>query len=415
MKKSYLILLAAVCAFTACKNDDFLGTVKSETPAAEQQIAFSTFNNKMTKAENSNETEKISLLKHHADFSVWALKDNETSKWVFNGTQVEGKEESGVITWEPVDVRFWDKTATRYDFYAAAPASAAWALKNVAPSTTASAYTGGYFTLDDVTLADKTLNAKDYQESMKADEQTNIDYMIATDKFVEQANFGQEVDLDFNHILSRLNVTVKRGPSLEKWATKNPTKAEYAKVELTGLEVVKMLSKGSFAENAVSGTDLQQGTTGRWTTTTDVINYTACTTNATDLTATPEVYVLQSLVMPQTVKYEAINAGTGKKGDGTDAAETYICVKFKIGTEDYTTYVNLAAAFGAKEDDSATTDIDESLIAFNEGWQNTLRIAIDASAITFTANAYNWADGADSSYTIETSINIPTNLDIVGE
>lgn len=409
MKKSYLILLAAVCAFTACKNDDFLGTVKSETPAAEQQIAFSTFNNKMTKAENSTENTKISLLQHHADFSVWALKDNETAKWVFQGTKVEGKDDNGTITWEPVDVRFWDKTATRYDFYAAAPAAAAWKLNG---ATVASDHDKGYFTLADVALADVTLDSATYQESMK--EQANIDYMIASDKYVEQAAFGQEVDLDFNHILSRLNVTVKRGPSLEKWAKDNSSKAEYAKVTLTSLQVVKMLSKGSFDESKVSGTDLQNGTTGRWTTTNDVINYTACITNATDLKNSPEVYVLQSLVMPQTVKYEAINAGTGKKAaDATDAAETYVCVKFNIGTESYTTYVNLAAAFGAKEDDTATADIDESLIAFNEGWQNTLRITIDASAITFTANAYNWEDGADSNYTIETAINIPTNLDIV--
>ena len=207
---------------------------------------------------------------------------------------------------------------------------------------------------------------------------------------VANTNFSEPVQLHFNHILSRLNITVKKGATLTN-ANAN------AKLDVVSLEVNHMATKGSFDEHATV-TDLSQGSTKRWTVTTDnpKVTYVAnALANVTD----NEKYILQSLVLPQEVEYEKISLD-GKVGDNrteiSNATQPYMKIVYTIQTTDgqstpttnsetYTAYYNLAAVFGAN---SSTTN----KVAFNEGWQNTLNITIDADAITFEPKVYQWGD-----------------------
>lgn len=292
--------------------------------------------------------------------------------------------------WSYSPIRFWDKNSNRYDFYAAAPVTTTapmWTLNGVAgtdATLVAKNPQAGYFTLANVVLEDKTLNATTYSEVMKSAEQTNIDYMIANEKHVEKAAYGTgDVAFDFYHILSRLNITVKRGATLNQFV-ENGGDAADAKVEIKQIEVRNMLSTGTFDESKTPTTGtVAGGTTERWTKTAATTTY-----NSTKPTSvTDKIYVLQSLIMPQLVTSKTL-AVDGKSGD-TDAP--YIYIEYTIGTDNQTTgakaetyraYYNLATLFGV-------TTADETF-AFNEGWQNTLNITIDAAAITFTADAFLW-------------------------
>ena len=72
--------------------------------------------------------------------------------------------------------------------------------------------------------------------------------------------------------------------------------------------------------------------------------------------------------------------------------------------ETFKAFFNLAAAFGADATNNTT-------IAFNEGWQNTLHITIDATQITFTPDVYRWMDKENKDFNAEsgTSSDHPTN------
>jgi hypothetical protein len=66
-------------------------------------------------------------------------------------------------------------------------------------------------------------------------------------------------------------------------------------------------------------------------------------------------------------------------------------------TETFTSYYNLVAAFKNYDNDGHQSNgtaiaSGEDKIAFNEGWQNTLHITINPTAIEFTADVAEWAD-----------------------
>lgn len=350
--------------------------------------------------------EQVAVLNALAGVSKtnYAVDENPTADdaKLYNAT-LTGAVKAGDIktpatyAWSYSPIRFWDKNSNRYDFYAAAPVTAAepmWTLNGVKDATDATLVAknpqAGYFTLgtsaNPVVLADKTLNATTYSEVMKSSEQTNADYMIANEKHVEKADYGTgDVAFDFYHILSRLNITVKRGATLNQFV-ENGGDAADAKLEIKQIEVRNMLSTGSFDESKTPSTGtVAGGTTERWTKTAATTTYNACVTSATNVT--DKIYVLQSLIMPQLVTSKTL-AVDGKSGD-TDAP--YVYIEYTIGTdnqetgakaETYRAYYNLATLFGVATEDAT--------FAFNEGWQNTLNITIDAAAITFTADAFLW-------------------------
>lgn len=223
----------------------------------------------------------------------------------------------------------------------------------------------------------------------------NTDYMIANACKVANTKFGKPVQLHFNHILSRLNITVKKGTQLQDAG---------ATLDVVSLEVNNMVSTGNFDESMKRDDELSKGTTGRWTPSTNKVNYVA--NGFDDIQSTYSGndgnYILQSLVLPQEVEYEEITLdGKSNNASVSTTNNPYIKIVYKITTkasgqsdvaETYTAYYNLAAVFGAN---STTTRV-----AFNEGWQNTLNITIDAAQITFDPDVYRWKD-TDPSGSIE--------------
>lgn len=347
------MLAATAALFAACAETDLVNEVNVESNS--QAIGFSTFAGKVTRAENSAETKTQGLEKHHGNFDVWAYKNTMNPAYVFEDVTVSHKEDGDV--WEYTPLKYWDKAANDYEFYAAAPSREDWELNRGT-----SAQDDDYFTLVNFALEDKSIPSTEYTESFKG--VTTQDLMIASPENVGEAAIlaAQKVNLEFNHILSRLNVTVKKSDVLEK-----------EKVVLTAISVKNLPNTGSFDESA---TEIGvTSSTKRWTT---FASYKGKITGI-DLASVEKdaSYVIQSLVMPQKVAYEAIDR------DGTQneaAVAPYLEIAYTIGGEPFNASYNLANAFGATSD----------AVAFKEGWQNTLNITIDASVIVFDAETYEW-------------------------
>ena len=394
--KKYISLAIAAVTMVGCSNEILIDDAKNEVK--EVGIGFSTFTDLATKAENSGATAKNGLETYHSDFKVWGSKYvGGTETPVFTAQVVTNKATNS--DWEYTPIRFWDKSATEYDFYAAAPANLSWSWDNTTKKLSLTD-----FAVDGLNIAKpKTGNDNPNPEIDNAAKFNDKDIMISNDVNNHTAYTNDAVNLTFNHILSRLNIGVKKGTNLDGFV-----------VKLNSIKVYNMKSNGTFTEGANLGTDvLASGTVKRWSgstsTFTDGVGYETVTEVTSDLN-----YVYQGLVIPQTVAVETV-ALDGKAHDAVGTVgETgyvpainavsatsapYLVISYEIWTKEvaetaetpavpsakvdgYVYNYNLANIFNGTSNDDA--------IAFNEGWQNTLKITINPVAILFDADVYEW-------------------------
>lgn len=370
--KKYILYSVAALALASCSNEILIDEAKEE--AKDIAIAFETYSQPVTKAaENSTAEFNWVFFNHHESFQVWGYKNTSTAQ-VFKGDVVTVEKVVGnpvTYTYSYSPLRFWDKAATTYQYYAAAPKDADWVFVSTA-ITDATNQDKGYFTTT-ATISDHTLTASEYTQSFKSIATTKaIDKMIASPCAVNKSAFSQTVQLHFNHILSRLNITVKKSDV-------EPIKSKT--VTLKNLQVARLYGNGNFSEATAA---VSTGSNSRWSLQSNPIVYTA----VKDIeVTTAEQYVLQSLVVPQNASYQ----GTIKL-DGSNVAETtapYLVITYSIkdGTyeEEFTSYYDLANLFAA------------SPLPFNEGWQNTLKITISPDVIEFCADVAEWATTIEKS------------------
>lgn len=439
MRKS-LYLLAAVALFAACQEHEIKNDINEYNNSA---IGFSTFAGKQTRgAENSGQTATWALEGHSTNFDVWAWKfynNAWVSTAVYNkGTVTYNSDATATNTyfkWDADPIKYWDKSAEKYYFYAAAPSTSSWVIKNKNTSTNNG--NDYYLTYTNFSLAGGSSNnitpsTFAYAESFLA--VTDVDLMIAEDNEVARTAYNKttpdKVNELFDHILSRLNVTVALKPGGALTANTAPD------VFVTSFKVFKLKNKGSFNENAtLSDGELVAGTTKRWgafgendaftsnslTNTDAAYELVGADIHETKLTTTAK-YIAQYLVIPQLANRELLDRaepktaaetysateiaaategddayqkteGAQKQAGGADASYPYLKIEYTIGSEPYTVYYNLANAFGVVDNNRT--------IAFNEGWQNTLNIQIDADAIVFDAEVYQWKDSQNTDVTIK--------------
>lgn len=436
MKKSFLILAMAAIA-VSCSNTDSFKDIATQDNA----IGFTTYTSKQTRAENSSASDKNSLEAYQTSFEVWGYKNvirsgNATKERVFNAQDVDWNSSS--TAWGYTPIRFWDKTASSYEFYAAAPKDLDWVMADggdtYAPTATTTTYKISLpsFALDGKGIAIADEASLPTSVSASAVMPDNKDIMISEDVTNYYAYTSDPVNLHFIHILSRLNVGVKKD------ATVLPD-ADYT-VRLKSLMVKQLIGNGSFNEASASGSTLQNGTNTRWadlSTVTKIDNgFTSTTEDAYNnvigavIGGTNYSYVYQTLVRPQNVAFQRI-AVDGQAHDARECADVneynyylnnstditaeafnalsteaktipayvtptdpYLVINYTITptadgatTEEYVAYYNLASAFGATSGN----------VAFNEGWMNTLNITISPAAINFDADVYEWSEKYPSS------------------
>lgn len=337
MKKSYLIIAAAAAIFAACQESDtFRNDTQEEGVENGETIGFTSFTEKVTKAQNSDALYSWTFFDHQESFQVWARKNNQPLKEIFDGTKVTVTENAGVYTYSYSPERYWDKVADNYFFYAAAPApadGAAWEWKfNYGNITNSTSINKGYFTIEGNKFA---LNGVNLQSVENADEQgkyateslrnsfktaTNnsikdVDLLIADDAPVAKAFYNkanpEAVNLNFIHILSKLNITVSTSLDANKYD-----------VDLLGFEVKNVPNTGSFNENTANLAADKKWI--RWTLDatptkvgipTGIEAYNASTyaidpdkkVDVPNNSATPaKKYIVESLIIPQNMSYERV-------------------------------------------------------------------------------------------------------------
>ncbi len=404
MKKSYLMIAAAATLFAACSDNEIKNDVKD---FGNSEITFSTYASLQTKAaDNSGETKKWDLENHHEDFDVWAWK-YYNGAWVSTAVYNKGTVSYASSKWSATPLKFWDKSAEKYYFYAAAPHSDNWVLNNIYADPSNKVGNNAYLSYANFKLTggetnnlsyNTTETVTSYVESFKG--VSDVDLMIAEDNEVLRSAYNvpsvPAVNELFDHILSRLNVTValKTGGDLAK----NNAVVKVTNFAITG---VNLNNKGTFNENGAvttapyTGDALSGGSTARWTALDldGTYNLPGANISTTALT-TSALYIAQYLIIPQSITSEVLDRAKAKlASDGTtDPSHPYFVISYTINDEPFTAYYNLANAFGKAATES---------LPFNEGWQNTLNIKIDADIITFDAQVYEWKNNATPEVTIK--------------
>jgi hypothetical protein len=366
MKKS-LLILATVATLTACSND----SVRENIAAEQVEIDFSTYTQKAvgTKADATT----VGLEKYYTEFTVYGwktVKNEETGanedQMVFNAQSVNYVENSNSWTYSPK--KFWDKVASKYNFYAAVPVG----NDGFSFNETDRIFEIEEFVAEGKSLAVETAQKPDASISF-VEVETDLMIADAIERDMNTQSAKTRVDFKFNHILSRLNVGVKCD-GLEDGQT----------MTLNSLKIGGIVSKGSFNENdcwalSTEGSDVV----------TLVNAVEDATTNTVAITAENK-FVYQGLLIPQEAGYSEVAL------DGTGKEETpYLYINYTIDNEKFYAYYNLAALFGVTENNS---------LEFQEGYQNNLYITIGASSIEFDANAYVWQDDNSSNLEVNESI-----------
>lgn len=377
MKKNYFMLAATTMMLAACSQSDLVNEIKESAP---QAIEFSTFTNKATRAVENNKDAGYSgaLNEHHTTFKVWASKqitDNtvipSTTKYlaVYNGSTVTYGN-----AWVASPLKFWDKTATSYEFYAAAPATITDGVEWGATNTVGNSGT--------LSLTGFSLTGVNNTTSESWKDLADKDLMIAAPCSIPNASYNTAqpatVDLNFIHILSRLNIKVK-----STYNDGDNDDSNDPVIMLTGLNVCGLKNKGDFNEATAA---VAAGTTSRWTNLDGT--YTLSAELPTGKLTSTAVTTHKYLIIPQAQK----NVSGSNNVASAPSNEAYIQIQYTVDREPYETYYSLAHAF----DISSGSDL-----KFNEGWQNTLTIDIVPNVIRFTGTVATWGNEVEDSVLVK--------------
>lgn len=218
MKKNYFMLALASMMMAACANNDLVDDlVKEEVP---QAIGFETFSNKISR----KVADATKLDSYHDAFGVWAYKTVGTEKTVMENYQVlkPNWTYAGVGS---QTLKYWDKQATKYSFYAYAPYRASGV-----------SIAAGKIKIEDGTYAaTENLQSGLWQTTINDNKfTTDTDWMIA-DGIPNYTTFGTEVPEVFKHIMSKLIVILQ-----------SDDVATGAEVEVTSVSINNVHGKGSY-------------------------------------------------------------------------------------------------------------------------------------------------------------------------
>lgn len=370
MKKSYLMMAAAATMLAACTQTDFVNEVPTEAPKA---IKFDGgFVNKTTRSENNTTEYSNNFSDFHQNFSVWGYKKIQSDYvQVFNEKEVTVAKTAGGESFTYEGLVAWDNAASAYYFYAAAPATHDWTIDASDPEDLT------FKTTVDLTGTNVNKNESTHTLVLESPD-VSKDLLIAAPTNVIKF---QDVQLNFIHILSRLNIRVQRPSDLTR------------DMHIYSVKVKNLYVNGNFDESLYDAEQL--GTYARWeipgTASKDQNTYTSSFEDLTDgyLTVAKgaDCNVMQALVVPQPAGFEEI------KVDGSNAStceEPYLIIEYGLkndavgteGIERFTQYYNLAAAFGITSGNE---------LPFHEGWENTLTITVNSKAIGFTSKVSSWS------------------------
>lgn len=363
MKKSYLMIAAAAMVMASCAENYELKNDLKDGDNNQTKISFASFAEKATRASQSNNLEF-----YHNTFAAYSTKKaNEGGliSTVFDGTDkdivtyIASAEAPNDWTYAPY--RYWDKQAV-YEFAAVAPNSHSIKFAVSADAMLASGDFVGTYTLNGFNLQQATPGSEQLYIGFASGD---IDIMTASVKPQDGKNHDAEVNLIFKHILSKLNVAVKKGSNFSSSDV----------VKVTNLEITKLANTGTYAESAyttnASGDVLISG----WSAVSGDLTLSYANASGDVVPASGDGnYYMEALVMPQEIasgdaaeklilSYEITTTKSTASGDVTN-------------TEKFTYKMGLAEAF-------------EDLY---DRHNYTIKFTINPDVIMFDAGVDTWAD-----------------------
>lgn len=381
--KKILYFAAATAMMVSCAQNEKLSNVllDSQEPTV---IGFNTYSEKATRATAE------SLETYHNTFAVWSTKksnndENAAAEYVFSGDSVKDiitydatKQDPNNWTYSPY--RYWDKQAT-YSFVAVAPNSDIITYtKPLNIADNAGTYTtraAGY------TLVGQNLQSTDAPDTIEIKKgfvggNGDTDLMTAGKITRNGANTITDVNLEFKHILAKLNIAIAKDPTFDN-----------VKVLIKDVTVEGLDDKGTYTEST-------SAQTSGWISeaSANAANYKLAWANTHGIELLKGqgegdnykpgkfLYFIESLVMPQSIE--------------TNVEKLTINYSIVSGTvEQNYNYV-------LKLDDGENAKVFENFLERNN---YTIFLTVRPNVITFDASTDAWVDKTASSNIVP-----PTNL-----
>lgn len=396
--KKILYLAAAATMMVSCMETEKIGNDLQE--ANEQNvIGFASYSEKATRGDATNAN---NLEFYHGTFAVYGTKQNKHDatdiQYVFGGKATAAGAQAGVTCtyqttadpvlgdWKYTDPRMWDKQAD-YDFIAYAPALDENPIRYYYKAAKAEVGDAeNWFK----TSSDYILTGTNLQETATQAEivkgfnaaNTDLDLMISKSEAKDGANHGEYVNLEFKHILSKLNVTMTQSKDLYN------SVVTINEVEITGFK-----DKGSYnqANYDATATPMVSGWAADVDDATYALVYDKTGGQVLDKgefvdddqdVSTPDVFkpgkpyfFIESLVMPQTIADDQIT----------------LTIKYNITTGSHS------------EDYQYVLDLYDvaALQKFYDGYNYYLNFTFSLEPIKFDASVSTWADQAGIAKTID--------------
>lgn len=381
IKKNFLMIAAAAMVMASCAESyelkkDLKG---EETPV---KIAFTSLTEKATKGDA---TSKSNLEFYHQTFSVIGSKKstvNDSVQYVFRSATPNAANDYAGVTntyvpegdnifgdWKYDVARYWDKQAN-YKFVAYAPAAAPLAYHFASSTAEVGDANGDIITTNVYTLVGTNLQATPTEAEKYngfAEKAADGDIDLMTSAVAAQAGTDHSnVNLQFKHILAKLNVAVAKTPSMDS-----------TDVEINYIKIKGLKDSGTYSEKAATPAT-GEATTSGWTASKVDTTYTLQNTkvwgvNVGTTTATTHsnyTYFIESLVMPQAI---AANATL----EVSYTTTTYDAQRVNKHTETNVATINFGNAVGN---------------VFNGRSNYTLFVSVGPDVITFDAGVDAWAD-----------------------
>lgn len=394
MKKSYLMIAAAAVLFAACSSNDLINDGSDNAQEKDSAIGFAAYSSKTTRADEDNST---SLQDFYGTFDVYGWKTvNSANSSVFNhvpvgyfGTDNTGAnqtpptvvyESSGKPSdewgtpfnagWYYENVRYWDKVATAYQFFAIAPYEAMPAPALTVAAGADNINIGSSSAKYDISTEKNLAIVSSKPIADKKYFGFNKDYMLAEKSTTQNA----KVTFNFHHILTKFNVKI----------TKQDTYTGSQALVVKDIKIANLAKNGYFVYSS-------NMTTNGWTTDgTYALQVTEDCSLNDQTTNYSGCYWIQTLIFPQDITCATIG---GVQSNDTGLNQ-YLYVKYSIGSEVFEAYYDLARVF------NNTLAVGETY-SFAQGSEYTLNIKIGPEPIKFDAQVTAWDVVADVNYSVD--------------
>ena len=409
MKKS-LFIIAAAALVVSCANND----VRNEIVQSDMPIGFSkVYIEKGTKAAYN---ELGDFVKAGSNFGVFGYKTvgetgSETTSKVFGerdgesqGVMVECKQEgtgdNPTFYWEYSPLRYWDKLANKYSFYAYAPYNA------LDEGEDATSTDDDEYLLGTVALASndaKAFSITGFKQKTAQADMVDIMTDLTSQNSVTGDKVGvNKVQFTFGHILSNINLMMAVGADLKNDETNNP-------VTVVSVSLGDIKMDGDYAYNSETGHEKYEWTLAEEATEAE-FNAEKTKYNEGEDNEYEAVFgagVLKANTNALSGGDELAEAKVGLTAvpgltdllfvpQDVNDADYAISIKYKIQEEVFEKTINLS------EFTRTVSDEDQSLETWEPGTKYTYVLIIGPTPILFDVKAItDWADGGTFTYTID--------------